>query len=42
MLEIGCKKKKFYMKKILLPFDGNHFSEETFEFVRVLNEKEKI
>jgi hypothetical protein len=32
----------FYMKKILLPFDGSHFSEGAFEFARSLNEMEPI
>ena len=30
------------MKKILLAFDGSHFSEGAFEFVRGLNELQRI
>jgi len=30
------------MKKILIAFDGNHFSEAAFNFVRHLNEKEDV
>jgi nucleotide-binding universal stress UspA family protein len=30
------------MKKILLAFDGTHFSEGAFEFARALNERKKI
>ena len=30
------------MKKILLAFDGNHFSEGAFEFARKLNERRRI
>ncbi|MES1223638.1 MAG: hypothetical protein ABUT20_49540 [Bacteroidota bacterium] len=30
------------MKKILLAFDGSHFSEGAFEFARVLNERKRI
>ena len=30
------------MKKVIVVFDGHHFSEGAFEFVRQLNEKERI
>lgn len=30
------------MKKVLLTFDGTHFSEGAFEFARALNEKQRI
>jgi hypothetical protein len=30
------------MKKILLAFDGEHFSEGAFEFASSLNRKERI
>lgn len=30
------------MKKILIPFDGHHFSEGAFEFARQLNERKRI
>ena len=30
------------MKKVVIAFDGNHFSEGAFEFVRRLNELQPI
>ncbi len=36
------KQKYIQMKKILLAFDGSHFSEGAFKFAKILNERQRI